>query len=777
MATLVFGAGGMAIGAALAPATGGASLLLGLTGAQVGGLLGSTLGGFLDSTIIMPMLFGKGDPVQGPRLGDLSIQTASDGSPVKHCYGPQVRIAGTIIWVPDLIEEEVNQDGGGGGKGGGGGGVTTSTFRYYAHCAISLGERPPAGAVASLVRIIANGKTIWEFGGPDHRSTAIRFYPGGQTTPDSLIEAYDGAGNVPAYTEDAYVVIERLALADFGNQLPRFEFIVRWDVGLSLQGALGRLLERSGVSSTEYDVSRVQGCIGGLVLSGPVTGAAAIEYLIAAYNLSVRESGGKLEFFNAGSEDVIEVAPADLAAHEAGGDTERPLMLSDTSENELPRDVSVRFINPDYANEQGSVIARRGTINRGESRTVDMPLTLTLEQAKDVAGRLLYSSWGDRESAEFTLPPSYLAAQEGDIYLVYVGNEQHSVRLTEVTRGANYLLSCKGIVQRGQTSIQGNPYVSDVRDNPALYTPPMVLWNIMDAPALVPAHLDTSGYYFGMCALDPDAAWIGAAMYDSADGVTFGQSGSLVPESSQGFTTAALADGPFGFWDEGNSLTVDLKHGDLANATDLEVFAGANRAMVGDELIAYRNATPLGSRLWRLSGLLRGLRGTEQFIGTHAGTERFVALNTGSVGFAPLALSTVGANRKFKGVGVGATVASVTESNLTLQGNTLRPFAPCLITGTRDVSNNLTIGWTRRTREFVRLLSQPAPLREESERYQVDILSGLTVVRTIDTTSPTATYSAANQTADGLTPGDPVAVRIYQLSAAVGRGRAGSATI
>jgi hypothetical protein len=44
-------------------------------------------------------------------------------------------------------------------------------------------------------------------------------------------------------------------------------------------------------------------------------------------------------------------------------------------------------------------------------------------------------------------------------------------------------------------------------------------------------------------------------------------------------------------------------------------------------------------------------------------------------------------------------------------------------------------------------------------------------------TSPTVTYTAADQTADGLTPGDPVRVRVHQVSAIVGRGRRGAAIV
>jgi hypothetical protein len=60
----------------------------------------------------------------------------------------------------------------------------------------------------------------------------------------------------------------------------------------------------------------------------------------------------------------------------------------------------------------------------------------------------------------------------------------------------------------------------------------------------------------------------------------------------------------------------------------------------------------------------------------------------------------------------------------------------------------------------------------------VDIWDGVSVVRTITgLSSPTASYSAANQTTDGLTPGDPVTVRIYQIGKYSLRGYVAEATI
>lgn len=62
------------------------------------------------------------------------------------------------------------------------------------------------------------------------------------------------------------------------------------------------------------------------------------------------------------------------------------------------------------------------------------------------------------------------------------------------------------------------------------------------------------------------------------------------------------------------------------------------------------------------------------------------------------------------------------------------------------------------------------PLAEESERYEIDIIDGSTVKRTIAATSASATYSAADQTADFGAPQSSCPIHVYQIAAGYGRG-------
>ncbi len=93
-------------------------------------------------------------------------------------------------------------------------------------------------------------------------------------------------------------------------------------------------------------------------------------------------------------------------------------------------------------------------------------------------------------------------------------------------------------------------------------------------------------------------------------------------------------------------------------------------------------------------------------------------------------------------------------------------------------SGDLVMTWLRRTRTGGDSWEQTeVPLGEDSEAYEVDIMNGASVVRTITATSETATYTSAQQTTDWGSPQSSYTVRVYQMSDSYGRGQYGEATL
>jgi len=244
MATLALGLAGSAIGGALLP--GGISVLgATVTGAAIGGAVGSLAGAFIDQSLAAPLVGSAGGTShstirnKGPRISDVRVSTSAEGTPLPRVYG-RSRQAGLLIWATrfqEVVKTTSQTTGGttttqttqGGGKGGGLGGggaqtttqtssitTKTTTYSYFANVAYAVCE----GEITRVGRIWADGKEI------NQSKYNFRVYRGTEAqTADSLIAAKEGAA-APAYRGTAYVVFERMPLADFGNRLPQMNFEV-----------------------------------------------------------------------------------------------------------------------------------------------------------------------------------------------------------------------------------------------------------------------------------------------------------------------------------------------------------------------------------------------------------------------------------------------------------------------------------------------------------------------------------------------------------------------
>ena len=128
---------------------------------------------------------------------------------------------------------------------------------------------------------------------------------------------------------------------------------------------------------------------------------------------------------------------------------------------------------------------------------------------------------------------------------------------------------------------------------------------------------------------------------------------------------------------------------------------------------------------------------------------------------------------------------SYVATSFTPAGVGLRPFSVVHVEQpwrTARTPGDLVIRWTRRSRALAAdsWNAPEVPLAEETEAYEVEILDGATLVRTLASTTASATYTAAQQTADWgalLGPGDTLDVRVTQLSALVGRGAPNTVTL
>jgi hypothetical protein len=207
-----------------------AVLAIGLIGSAIGSAIGGTfLGvaaaswGFVAGEMAGNLLFPQHSSQEGPRVGDLSVQASTYGTPIPMLFGT-LRAAGNVIFCTDKREEPNEQEQG--GKGGPK--VSTTTYTYNVDIAIALCEGPIVG----IRKIWSSGKLVFDASETATATSTMassvnaqgwKLYLGDEDQlPDPTIEAALGAGNVPAYRGTAYVVFDHL---DCPNaQVPQLTF-------------------------------------------------------------------------------------------------------------------------------------------------------------------------------------------------------------------------------------------------------------------------------------------------------------------------------------------------------------------------------------------------------------------------------------------------------------------------------------------------------------------------------------------------------------------------
>ena len=109
---------------------------------------------------------------------------------------------------------------------------------------------------------------------------------------------------------------------------------------------------------------------------------------------------------------------------------------------------------------------------------------------------------------------------------------------------------------------------------------------------------------------------------------------------------------------------------------------------------------------------------------------------------------------------------------------TASPTPPRLAVVVSRFNPEVTEGLLAGTRR--ELAERGVPLAEDLESYDVQILDGAAIKRTLTSSTTSVLYAAAQQTTDWgapLGPGQTLAIRIFQLSNRLGRGTPAAVTL
>ena len=361
---------------------------------------------------------------------------------------------------------------------------------------------------------------------------------------------------------------------------------------ITLAEVMGDLAFRAGIV---MDTSEASGLVEGVAFDGPMTLRRALDSFRVSEGLACQERADGLKLVTEGAGRPVALSDARLA--ETGPVITRPLL------DKQPGRLQLSYISASGTYLPASIDARSDVGDPAYSVEARLPFVLSEARAGAIARDLL-SGTDESETAELALLPEQAGLEPGDL-------------VTCETLSGRWLVGDvvdDGLLRRVTLSRPGGAVALLASTPPEAGEP--AIWAA--APELV--IIDGPGLY-GMTGDGPllaltVAPWTGPVRVSAGRGPDVQSLRATITAPARiGVLAEPLAAGPLGRWDRAAELVIDLVDGDLSSVTETSVLSGENAVLVngddGWECLCFARADMQGEERWRLSGLLRGLRGSD----------------------------------------------------------------------------------------------------------------------------------------------------------------------
>ncbi len=534
--------------------------------------------------------------------------------------------------------------------------------------------------------------------------------------------------------------------------------------------AQSRFLDTSDIDASELDKAIIGYTVGSV---GPLR--SPLEQQQAFYPFDVFQDGYKIKFRPRGGASLATWHASDLVIEDSSSAI---LTRVRETDSQLPVKVSVKYSDVAREYDLSEQYAERHDGDLANVRVIELPIVMSANEAAGIAQALLYLYWLERYDFSFPLPPAARRHQPSNVIMLTTEDETLLVRLVTVEDFPDGRLSCTAKLA-GQT-LYTPAAVGEVTSTPSSVLTPSgpTMAALLDVPYLM-AGMDQPGFVAAM--YSPMPSWSGGAFYNSNDGgESWDAIRAITENATAGQATTILgAAASYQIVDAINTVTIRLNHGTLASVTLLAMFNGANHFALGAhgrwEICAAQTVVDHGDGTYTLSNLMRGRYGTEQYGGAHTATDTFVLLDSADLAFITVPIGNIGLQKLWRAVGRDKTVDSASDIAFTYTAENLKCRAPIRLRGNRNPS---TLDWTLECTPCSRTPVEPfsgvsTPIGEAIESYDFEIWDATfsTLKRTFSKlTSPTVSWTKAQQISDFGSEQEDVFCQWYPLSGAVGRG-------
>lgn len=760
MAQLALAAAGAWAGGAV---LGTGVVALGMTGPAIGWAVGSMVGS----------MFGPKQKSQGPRLNDLVVNGTEYGQPIPILAGAP-RLPGQVIWASEKRETAKTTEVGKGGSS------EYTNYTYDVDLLIMLCDHEIDG----ITRIWMNNEVVYSDEGTKSSVwSRMTVYTGeASQLPDPTYEVVVGSGNAPAYRGRGCVFIEGLQLGSSG-QIPNLEFEIGTLIGevlqpssVSLYDLVTELMLKSELEAANFDISPlIDTNVDGLKITQVSPIRNIIEMLQQAYFFDV-VSSDRVYIRPRATIPVATIPYTDLALTDGDYNDEEPLKLELLNEIELPSKVSVQYYNSLADHQIGNEYADRLISSQESLSSVQLPLDMSPQQAKKIAEVMLQESIAGHTKTSVVLHFKYSYLEPGDVIFIENETNTHQYRFRIASRRDNgYSIELECISDDPSSLLSEGITSSDYVSITSVVQISESVWHTLDIPVLRDGD-SSPGYYISAkkSSTNPQSVWPGANVIRSWDSVKYAKVNEFLSQCVIGECYSVLGNFEQGnIVDEINTLTVYVGLQQLSSTTRDVALSdkSINAAIVGNEIVQFVNAELIDTGLYKLSGFLRGRRGTEQYISSHSEAERFVLLD-GNLRRVSTTAAQIGADSYLKVVTYNRNESTVTPESFTDSGTALKPFSPVALR-INYIGTGVELSWIRRTRFDYRYTGTngiSVPIAEDSEQYRIRVYKDNVLLRTEIVASASFTYTTDMQTEDGLVNSDTIVLVVSQISAIVGDG-------
>lgn len=483
---------------------------------------------------------------------------------------------------------------------------------------------------------------------------------------------------------------------------------------VTLESIVESLCDERGLEVADYNADNLDQTVRGFKISTPSSGRGAIESLEKGFSFDGFESGGVLTFKKRGGASVVTVPEDDLGADSNQGESTDFIRVHG-QELELPKQVDFGFSDwdQDYQPDwQYSAII--DTVSENIER-ISVPIVMTSTEGAQRVDQIKRQRWTERNSISLSLGPKYSYLDPADVITVQTPQGNFNYRILSIERGANMVHRLQLVaeeVQNYSSTAVGND--ADQANAQSLSTPGPTKVSIIDT---VPLRDQDTGDGYYITASGFLAAWDGAFIL-STDGTTETLITQIYNESTCGFAENALADADEGI-DYVNTVTVQLVGDGTLASTDLNGFlSGDNVAILGDEIIFFKDVTDNGGGNYTIRNIYRGWLTTPST--GHAANDRFVMLTETTVFNVDFAASNEGATLRLLGRSIYEHNATPIEFQATFENQRAKAVPPQLGYAVRRSNGDYRIWISGGVRVDGALVNQRGPKEDfTTEAYEI----------------------------------------------------------